>query len=77
MVKHFERLVIEGLGIDKHPELKNDYFKHYKKVIYLAQSKSKSLQQDAKKYADFLDLDYSFHYTGLDNLKSQLNQSVN
>jgi len=63
--------------MDQHPELKNDYFKHYKKVIYLAQSRSKSLQQDAKKYADFLDLDYSFYYTGLDNLESQLNQSVN
>ena len=31
----------------------------------------------SEKYADFLDLDYSFHYTGLDNLESQLNQSVN
>ena len=77
LVKHFERLVIEGLGMDQHPELRNDYFKHYKKVIYLAQSRSESLQQDAKKYADFLDLDYSFYYTGLDNLESQLNQSVN
>ena len=52
-------------------------FKHYKKVVYLAQTRSESLQNDAKKYADFLDLDYSFQYTGLDNVESQLNQAVN
>ena len=77
LVKHFQRLVIEGLSIDKHPELKEEYFKHYKKIVYLAQSESESLQNDAKKYADFLELDYSFHYTGLKNLRSQLNRAVN
>ena len=75
--KHFQRLVVEGLAIDKYPELKNEYFKHYKKVVYLAQTRSESLQNDAKKYADFLDLDYSFQYTGLDNVESQLKQAVN
>jgi len=77
LVKHFQRLVVEGLAIDKYPELKDEYFKHYKKVVYLAQTRSESLQNDAKKYADFLDLDYSFEYTGLDNVQSQLNQAVN
>ena len=77
LVKHFQRLVVEGLAIDKYPELKNEYFKHYKKVVYLAQTRSESLQNDAKKYADFLDLDYSFQYTGLDNVESQLKQAVN
>ena len=79
-------LILSFKGLNLTIETLDGLFKHngpiknltqYKKVIYLAQSKSKSLQQDAKKYADFLDLDYSFHYTGLDNLKSQLNQSVN
>ena len=66
----------KGLAIDKYPELKDEYFKHYKKVVYLAQTRSESLQHDAKKYADFLDLDYSFQYTGLENVESQLNQMI-
>ena len=45
LVKHFDRLVIKGLGLDKYPELKQQYFKHYKKVVYLAQSTSEELME--------------------------------
>ncbi|HYV87345.1 MAG TPA: DUF1638 domain-containing protein, partial [Candidatus Polarisedimenticolia bacterium] len=26
MVRHFDRLIIQGLGLDRHPELRDDYF---------------------------------------------------
>ena len=38
LASHFERLVIEGLGLDRFPELRDDYFRHYKRLVYLAQT---------------------------------------
>ena len=38
LVRHFERLVIEGLGLNKHPELRDEYFRNYQRLLYLVQS---------------------------------------
>src|SRR5271154_1052264 len=40
LLRHFERLVIQGLGLDKHPELFATYFGNYRKLVYLAQRPS-------------------------------------
>ena len=40
LLRHFERLIIHGLGIDKHPQLLPVYFGNYKKLVYLAQAES-------------------------------------
>jgi hypothetical protein len=44
LVKAFEKLVWQGMKIDRHPELLPIYFKHYKKLVYLAQSENPELQ---------------------------------
>lgn len=66
LVRHFERLVIKGLGLDRHPELKDEYFRNYTRVIYLAQSRSAGLSQLARQHANYLGLPYVEHFTGLD-----------
>ena len=38
LARHFERLVIEGLGLDRFPQLRDDYFGHYRRLVYLAQT---------------------------------------
>ncbi len=38
LLRHFERLVIRGLGLDRHPELFATYFGNYRRLVYLAQS---------------------------------------
>ncbi len=38
LARNFERLVIRGLGIDRHPSLRTVYFAHYTRVVHLAQS---------------------------------------
>ena len=63
MAKFFDSLIIKGLGIDKHPELKKIYFANYKKLTYLAQTNDVGLQQKAKDAAIFLGLDYQFVQT--------------
>jgi hypothetical protein len=64
LVRHFERLVVKGLGMDRLPQLKSVYFSNYKRVVYLAQSESEKLQSMAQKHADFLGLDYDYCYAG-------------
>ena len=76
LVKHFDRLVIKGLGLDKHPELQKEYFRNYKKVVYLAQSRSETLIEESKQCAAFLELEHSTHYTGLGNIKKHIEKSV-
>ena len=76
LVKNFERLIIDGLGLSKHPSLKDEYFKNYKKIVYLAQKHNEDLELKAKDCADYLNLEFSIHYTGLDNFENQLNKAV-
>jgi hypothetical protein len=38
LLRHFDRLVIRGLGLDRHPELFSAYFGNYRKLVYLAQA---------------------------------------
>ena len=70
LVKNFDRLVIDGLGIQKYPALKEDYFKHYKNVVYLAQKQDNVLESKARECADYLNLEFSALFTGLNNLEN-------
>ena len=64
LTRHFERLVIKGLGMDRLPQLKSVYFSNYKRVVYLAQSESEELQTMARSHADYLGLDYEYVHCG-------------
>jgi hypothetical protein len=73
LVRHFERLVYQGLGLDRHPELLPVYFRNYRKLAYLAQTHNDDLRVKAKEYADRLGLEYQYHYTGLESFERDLN----
>ena len=64
LVQHFERLVIRGLGLDRHPELAGHYFANYRRVVYLAQTRSEKLEEQAKAHAGRLGLEYLHVYRG-------------
>ena len=76
LVKNFDRLVIDGLGIQKYPALKEEYFKNYKNVVYLAQKQDNVLESKARKCADYLNLEFSVLFTGLNNLENQLSKAM-
>lgn len=40
LATHFDRLVVETLGIEKHPELLDIYFANYKRVVFISQAGS-------------------------------------
>jgi hypothetical protein len=76
LVHAFDRLVREGLGLNRHPELKQQYFGNYRRVVYLAQRESPRLQRMAREQAAFLGLDYAYIFTGLDPLKQALELKI-
>ena len=72
LTRHFERLVIRGLGIDRHPELAMEYFRHYRKLLYLAQERSGALMEQARQAAARLGLAFEYRFTGYGELGTRL-----
>ena len=69
LVRHFERLVIVGLGLDRFPQLRDDYFGNYRRVVYLAQSDDPALARRAGEAAARIGLKLEIRATGLDGLQ--------
>jgi hypothetical protein len=72
MVRHFDRLIVEGLWLDRHPELLGQYFGNYRKLVYLAQTEDTELQEKAKAAAARLGLAYESRFTGFGGLADHL-----
>jgi Protein of unknown function (DUF1638) len=65
LAKHFEALVVNGLGLDRHPELRDMYFGNYVRVVLLAQSDDPSVVELGQLAADRLGLAFEHRRTGL------------
>jgi hypothetical protein len=72
LLRHFERLVIEGLGLDKHPELFATYFGNYRKLVYLAQRPSADAVRDARAISVRMGLSFESRATGYGTLETAL-----
>jgi hypothetical protein len=75
LARHFERLVIAGLGLDRHPELLPAYFGNYEKLVYLAQTPDPQLESKAKAAALRLGLAYEHRPTGYGDLRDFLRKA--
>ena len=64
LVRHFDRLVWKGLGLDRQPELSALYFGNYRRVVYIAQAESEKMQEMAAEQARRLGLAYEYRYRG-------------
>ena len=72
LLRHFDRLVIRGLGIDRHPELQATYFGNYRRLVYLGQAPKAESAGQAQAIATRLGLEYQFQSTGYGGLEQSL-----
>jgi hypothetical protein len=68
LARHFETLIIKGMGLDRFPELMEAYFGNYRRLVYLAQTEDADLVAKAKAAAARLGLDYEYRLTGYGEL---------
>ena len=68
LAQHFDKLIWEGFGIDRHPDMVEFVFGNYEKVVYLAQAPTDALKEKAKAAADKLGLAYEYRETGYGDL---------
>ncbi len=76
LARHFEAIVIRGLGLDRHPQLLPQYFGNYTRLLYLAQTDDDDLRARARAAADRLGLAYEERRTGYGDLVPSLTRFV-
>jgi Protein of unknown function (DUF1638) len=76
LLRHFERLVIRGLGLDRHPELFCMYFGNYRKLVYLAQAPGPKSQEEARAIAARMGLEFEYALTGYGTMGTTLSAAV-
>ena len=74
LVRSFDRVVWRGLGLDRHPELRDDYFGNYERVVWLAQSRTPELEEKAEAAARRLGLPLDIRDTGDAGLEHALEE---
>jgi Protein of unknown function (DUF1638) len=72
LARHFDKLIWEGLALDRHPELLPDYFGNYTRLVYLAQTEDVSLEAKAQAAAEQLGLTYEYRFTGYGELQTDM-----
>ena len=76
LVRHFDRLVIEEMKLDEHPELEGMLFGRYRRVVYLAQVDSSELLDQAERAATRLKLPLEVVTTGYGLLAKTVEEEV-
>jgi len=72
LVRGFRGTILKGMGLDKYPQLKEDYFRNYKRIVYLEQKHDPELVAKAQIAADFLELPLEIRHTAYGLLEERL-----
>jgi len=76
LVRHFDRLIIQGLGLDRHPELRDAYFGNYTRLVYLAQIEDSQLKRKAEDAALRLGLAFDYRLTSYGELEGFIGSAM-
>ena len=76
LTRHFDRLVWQSLGLDRHPQLRDMYFGNYRKLVYISQFDRPELRIRAEEAARRLGLEYQHRPVGLGELATGLETFV-
>ncbi len=76
LARTFERTVVRELGLDRYPELRDDYFGSYRRVIWLAQRPTPATHAAARRAAGHIGLPLEIREVGDRGLEQQLERLV-
>jgi hypothetical protein len=72
LLRHFERLVVRALGLDRHPELTEVYFRNYRRLVYLSQAPRPEAIEQARRIAERFGFQFEHRFTGYGELGTRL-----
>jgi hypothetical protein len=76
LARTFEHTIVRELGLDRHPELRDAYFGHYRRVLWLAQHPTPATRAAAERAAARLDLPLEVREVGDEGLEKQLEDVI-
>jgi len=72
LVRGFRGTILKGLGLDRFPQLKEDYFRNYHRLVYMVQNHNTDLIERAQRIAEYLELPLELRHTGYGLLEERL-----
>jgi uncharacterized protein DUF1638 len=72
LARTFEHTVVRELGLDRYPELRDDYFGSYTRVVWLAQRRTPATERAAQRAAARIGLPLSVREVGDEGLEREL-----
>jgi hypothetical protein len=72
LARTFEHTVVRELGLDRHPDLREDYFRNYTRVVWLAQRPTPATRAAAERAAAQIGLPLEVRLVGTERLERQL-----
>lgn len=72
LIRAWRKLVVKGLKLDEHPELKDMMFRHYRRILYYSQERDDALLEKARGIAEWLELPLVVEQVGYGDLERRL-----
>ncbi|MCB0196375.1 MAG: DUF1638 domain-containing protein [Anaerolineae bacterium] len=72
LLRAYEKAVLRGLGLDKHPELAPLYFGNYRRLVYLSQAPTEKLINKAQTIATSMGWTFEHRHVGYGELETRL-----
>jgi len=76
LAKHFEPLLWQGLGLDRHPQLRDMYFGNYRRVVLISQTNSPEIAAMGRAAAERLGLEFEHRHVGLEPFTAAVERGV-